>query len=51
MRNGSSRPCYVSVRRVIKQIVVAIEAYHFANYVQNFTQHPGVKFHSRCRGN
>jgi hypothetical protein len=38
-------------RRVIKQIVVIIEAYHFANYIQNFIQHSSVKVNSICRVN
>ena len=37
----------LSVTRVIKQILVIIEA----NYVQNFIQHPAVKVNSICRGN
>jgi hypothetical protein len=49
--SGSSRSLYLSVRSVIKQIVVIIEAYHFANYKQNFVQHPAVKVNSICRGN
>jgi hypothetical protein len=34
-----------------KQIVVIIEAYHFANYVQNIIQHHSVKVKSIFRGN
>jgi len=32
--------------RVIKQIVVIIEAYHCINCIQNFTQQPSVKVNS-----
>ena len=34
-----------------KHSVVTAEAYQFANYVQNFIQHPTVKTNSVCRGN
>ena len=37
---------YLSIRRTIKQIVVIIGGYEFANYVQNFIQHPAVKINS-----
>ena len=47
LRSGRGRSLYLSVRRVIKQIVVIIGA----NYVQNFIQHPAVKVNSICRGN
>jgi hypothetical protein len=39
------------IRRVIKQIVVIIEAYHFFNYIQNSIQHSFVKVNSICRRN
>jgi len=34
---------------VTKQIVVLIEAYQFANYIQNFIRHPAVKVNSMSR--
>jgi hypothetical protein len=37
-------------KRQIKQIVVIIKAYHFANYIQNFIQNHAVKVNSICRG-
>jgi len=36
-------------KRQIKQIVVITEAYHFANYTQNFIQNRAVKVNSICR--
>jgi len=48
---GSSRSLYLPVRRVIKQIVVIIEAFSFFSYLQNFIQNPAVKVHSIWRGN
>jgi hypothetical protein len=37
---------YLSIRRLIKQTVVIIEAYNFVNYVQNFIHHTAVKVNS-----
>ena len=45
------RKLYLSLRRVIKQTVVTTEAYQFANYVQNFIQHPAVDINSICTEN
>jgi hypothetical protein len=50
-RSGRSRLLYLFIRRVKKQILVIIEAYHFCHYIQNVIQHPGVKVNSICRGN
>jgi len=41
-------PIYKKGRR---KNVVIIQAYHSANYVQNFIQHPALKVNSICRGN
>jgi len=38
-------------KKEIKQIVVIIGAYHFANHLQNFIQHPALKVNSICEGN
>jgi len=46
-RSGISRSLYLFIRKVIKQIVIIITAYHFANYEQN----SAVKVNSLCRGN
>jgi len=51
LRNGRSRPLYLSIRRIIKQIVIIIGHIIFGNYVQNFIQHPVFKLKSICRGN
>jgi hypothetical protein len=37
---------YLSIRRLIKQIVVITEAHNFVNYVQNFIHHPAIKVNS-----
>jgi len=42
---------YLFIRRAIKQIVVIVEVYHFAIYVQSFNQHPAIKVNSICGGN
>jgi hypothetical protein len=42
---------YLSSGRAIKVTVGTIGTYHFANYVQNFIQHPALRFNSMCRGN
>jgi len=39
-----SRSFYLFIRGVLKQIDVIIEAYPFVNYIQNFIQHPAVKW-------
>ena len=44
LRSGRSQSLYLSIRRATKQNVVIIEA--FANYIQNFIQHPAVKVNS-----
>jgi hypothetical protein len=49
LKNGRSRSLYLFMRRVIKQIVVIIEAYHFCQ-LQNFIQCAAVKVNSVCRG-
>jgi hypothetical protein len=51
LRGRSSRSLYLSIKRVIKQIVAIIGHITFANYVQNFIQHPALKVNSICRGN
>jgi hypothetical protein len=38
-------------KKVIKEIVVIIKAFHFVNYIQNSIQHSCVKVNSICRGN
>jgi len=43
-----NRSLYLFIRKVIKQIVLIIERYHFVSYVQNFIQHPAVKVNSIC---
>ena len=51
MRSGRSRSLYLFIRRVIKQIVVIIEAFHFCQAVQNFIHHPAIKASYKDRGN
>jgi len=51
LRSGMSRTLYLSTRGAIKQIVVIRGHITFANYVQNFIQHPAVKVNSICSGN
>jgi len=51
LRSGRNRSLYLSVERVIKQIVVIIEAYHFCQLCTNFIQHAAVKANSIRRGN
>jgi hypothetical protein len=50
LRSGSPS-LFLFIRRVIKQTVVIIEAYHFCLLHTKFIQHPGVKVNSICRGN
>jgi hypothetical protein len=40
LSSDMNRSFYLFIRRVT---VVSIKAYHFANYIQNFIQHPAVK--------
>jgi hypothetical protein len=47
---GRSRQLYVSIRRATKQIVVITGAYNFCQ-IQNFIQHPALKFNYIRRGN
>jgi hypothetical protein len=47
-RSGRSCSLYLSVRRVVKQIVVVTVAYHIWRL---FYHHPSVKVYSICRGN
>jgi len=47
LRSGRSRSLYLSIRRMIKQIVIIIGDITFSNYVQNFIQHPTFKVNSR----
>ena len=51
LRSGRNRSFYLPIRRVIKQIVVIIGAFHFCQLRTRFIQHPAVKVHSICRGN
>jgi hypothetical protein len=51
LRSGRSRSLYLSIIRTIKQLVVIVAAYLFVNYVQNFIQHPAIKFTCICTGN
>jgi len=51
LRHGRSRSFYQFLRKVIKQIAVIIEAYHFVNYIHNFIQHTAFKVNCTCRGN
>jgi hypothetical protein len=46
LRCGRSQSLYLSIRRAKKQIYIT-----FANYVQNFIQHPALKVNSIHRGN
>jgi hypothetical protein len=39
-------PIYQCIRRAIKLIEVIIGEYHFANYLQNFIQHPLIIYSS-----
>ena len=48
-RSGRSRLMHLFIRRVTKQFVVIIEAYHFVSYIQNYIQHAAVKVHFLCR--
>ena len=50
LRSGRSRSLYLSIRKAIKQVTI-IGEYQFANYIQNFTQHPALKVTSIHRGN
>jgi hypothetical protein len=38
-------------KKGIKQIVITIGRTTFANYIQNFIQHPALEVNSICRGN
>jgi len=51
LKSGRSQSTYQSIRWAIKQTVVIIGAYQFANHLQNFIQHPAVKVNFICRGN
>jgi hypothetical protein len=51
MRSERSRSSYLFTRRVIKQIVVIIEAYLFCQVHSTFFQDPSFKVNSKCRGN
>jgi hypothetical protein len=42
---------YTLIRRLIKQILVILQACYCVSYVQNFIKHPVVKVNSICRGN
>jgi hypothetical protein len=48
---GRSQSLYLSIRRAIKQTASIIGPITFANYIQNFIQHPAVKVNSIGRGN
>jgi hypothetical protein len=39
LRSWRIRKLYLSIRRMIKQIIANTEAYQFANYAQHFIQH------------
>jgi len=43
-----SQSLYLSIRRVIKQIVVIIGPYHFCQLHKIFVQHPALKVNSIC---
>ena len=49
LRSGRNRSLYPYIRRAIKHFIKGHIT--FANYVQNFFQHPAVKINSICRGN
>jgi len=51
LRSERSQSLHLSIRRMIKQTVLIIQAYYCANYVQKFIQHPAIKVNSICRGN
>jgi hypothetical protein len=40
---------YLFIRRALKQILEIKETYHFVKYIQNYIQHPTVKFNFICR--
>ena len=40
-----------SIIVAIHTTVIIIGAYHFANHLQNFIQHPALKVNSICEGN
>jgi len=44
--DGRNRSLYLSIRRVIKQNVAIIGAYHFCQLHTKFIQHPAVKVNS-----
>jgi len=50
LRRGRIRSLYLFIRRIIKQIIVLILAYHVVSYLQNFIKYSAVKFESICRG-
>ena len=41
----------LSIRKVLKQSVVIMQIYLFANYIQNFILHLAVNVNSICRKN
>jgi hypothetical protein len=41
---------YLSIRVVIKQTVVLVQAYHFFTYAQKFFQHSAAKGNCICGG-
>jgi len=49
LRSGRSRLFYLSIKRVIKQIVVIIGAYQFCQLRTKFMQHHAVQVNSICR--
>jgi hypothetical protein len=51
LRIGRSQSLYVAIRRVLKQILVIIEAYYFVNYIQSLIRHIAIKVNSIHRGN
>ena len=50
LKSGRNRSLYLSIRRVIQQIIVIVEAYHFCQLRTNFIHHPAVKANCTCRG-
>jgi len=48
-RSGRRRSLCLSIRRLIKHIIICIEAYHFCELRTKFFQYPAVKFNSHMQ--
>jgi len=49
LRIGRSRSLYLSIKRVIKQLILTIGAYYFCKIRTKFIQHPAVQVNSICK--